>query len=284
MNFEMLREMESFSEDMFNRIIAFQEKEHPAWNPKLDFDQRIAGLPLHYLVFSHPQRDPNRFGPTIAHYYPRREEMWRIAAYARAVAPEPVICDVHARNGFIGSLLAREGVRVVGMRDPNAKPNQIGDFFDAARYELRTGTAREIDFPFDVAFSSWMPAGENHTPAIVTHRPKLVVFVYTEHANATGQPQTGTSEAFTQLPDNYRLIDEWREVRPANLFCDVWPDLTGSIEETRVTRVYADAAHRQLTRPRPAGPLAHYDWEKDLEMALLALEAKRYLRERGARP
>jgi hypothetical protein len=79
------------------------------------------------------------------------------------------------------------------------------------------------------------------------------------------------------------LIDEWREVRPADLFKEVWPDLTGSIEETRITRVYADAPYRQITRPKPVGPLAHYDWENDLEMALLALEAKRFLRERGVR-
>lgn len=282
MNFELLREMDSFSEDMMNRIIAFQSKEHAAWNPHLSFEYRIKDLSLHDLVFSHPQRDPQQSGPTVAHYYPRRDEMRRIAAYARGVAPDPVVCDLHARNGFIGSLLAREGVRVIGLRDPQSKPNQIASFFEPACYELRDGTIHDTTLAFDVAFSAWMPAGENLTPAIALRRPKLIVFVYTEHVDAATQtPQTGTPEAYTQLPAHYKLIDEWRETRPENLFRNVWPDLTGNIGETRITRVYADTPWHDLKPAKVTMPQAPYDWEKDLEMALLALEAKHFLQSRG---
>lgn len=282
MNFELLREMDSFSEDMLNRIIAFQTKEHAAWNSELPFEQRIRELALHDLVFSHPQRDPKQCGPSIAHYAPRREEMWRIAAYARAVASEPVICELHARNGFLGSLLARENVPVIGLRDPLTKPNQIVNFYDADRYEMLTGTIADNAPVFDLAFSAWMPSGENHTPALLANHPKIIVYVYTEHTDPISlQPQTGTAEAFTQLPAEYKLIDAWQDPLPADLFKQIWPDLTGNLAETRLTRVYARTEFHDLAPITSAIPLAHYDWEKDLQMATLALEAKQFLRQRG---
>lgn len=282
MNFELLREMDSFSEEMLNRIIAFQTKEHAAWNSQLPFAQRIRELALHDLVFSHPQRDPKLCGPTIAHYAPRRDEMWRIAAYARAVASDPVVCELHARNGFLGSLIAGENVRVIGLRDPRAKPNQIADFYDPERYTLHSGTVAENTPDFDVAFSAWMPSGENHTPALLARRPKLIVYVYTEHVDPISlQAQTGTAEAFTQLSDEYKLIDQWQDARPADFFKEVWPDLTGNLAETRITRVYARTEFHDLAPITATIPLAHYDWEKDLQMATLALEAKRFLKQRG---
>ncbi|MBI3774235.1 MAG: hypothetical protein HY273_01545 [Gammaproteobacteria bacterium] len=282
MNFELLREMDSFSEEMLNRIIAFQTKEHAAWNSQLPFAQRIQELTLHDLVLSHPQRDPKLCGPTIAHYAPRRDEMWRIAAYARAVASDPVVCELHARNGFLGSLLARENVRVIGLRDPRTKPNQIADFYDNEHYDMRSGTIAQNAPVFDLAFSAWMPSGENHTPALLACRPKIVVYVYTEHADPISlQPQTGTTEAFTQLSSDYKLIDQWQDVRPADFFKEVWPDLTGNLAETRITRVYARTEFHNLAPIASAAPLAHYDWEKDLQMASLALEAKQFLKQRG---
>ena len=282
MNFELLREMDSFSEDMLNRIIAFQTKGHAAWNNALPFEQRIRELALHDLVFSHPQRDPKLFGPTIAHYTPRREEMWRIAAYARAVASAPVVCELHARNGFLGSLLARENVRVIGLRDPQGKPNQIENFYDADRYDMRSGTVAHDAPAFDVAFSAWMPSGENCTLAIVACQPKLIVYVYTEHVDpATQQTQTGTPNAYTQLPGSYKLIDEWQDLRPVNFFKEVWPDLTGNLAETRITRVYARTEFHDMAPIRATTPLAYYDWEKDLQMTSMALEAKQFLKQRG---
>ena len=106
--YEILRNMETFTEEMFNRIIEFQERWHPAWDPNKPFEERIARLPLHWLVFSNPDRDPAKFGPTVTHWYPLRYEMLKIARYAQAVADEPVIADLHARNGFAGSLRSEE--------------------------------------------------------------------------------------------------------------------------------------------------------------------------------
>ena len=201
-HFEPLRNMNTFSEDMFNRIIAFQERQHPAWKSELPFTDRIKDLPLHYLVFSNPDRDPAKMAPTVSPIIPLRDEMRRIVSYARQVTENPVICDLHAGNGFIGSLLAQEGVKVIGVRDPHAKLNQIKDFYDRDRYELRELPIESIDFPFDMAFSCWMPAGKNYTPEILRHNPKLIVFIHTNHVSQqTGEPQTGVPEAFTDLPE-----------------------------------------------------------------------------------
>jgi hypothetical protein len=281
-HFEALRDMNTFSEEMFNRIIAFQERQHPAWKSELPFAERIAGLPLHYLVFSNPDRDPAEMGPTVSPIIPLRDEMRRIAAYARQVAEAPVICDLHAGNGFVGSLLAREGVKVIGVRDPAAKSNQIKNFYDRDCYELREQAIESIDFPFDVVFSCWMPAGKNYTPEILRHNPKLIVFIHTNHVKPeTGEPQTGVPEAFIDLPERYQLIHEWGMTRPKDLFYEIWPDLTPSIEETRYVKVYADRDFQDIDVPDELPPAEPYDWERELEMALLARQAMEHLKAQG---
>lgn len=280
--FEKLRNMESFSDDMFNRIFAFQQKLHPAWNLGLSFEERIKGLPLHYLVFSNPDRNPSLFGQTIAPYYPLRDEMRTMAHYVKQVAENPVVCDMHPGNGFIGSLLAREGVKVIGVRDAQAKPNQIKDFYDSACYEMRSTGIEHIGFPFDAAFSSWMPAGVNHTPAMLRHAPKLLIFVHTDHVDETsGVPQTGAPEAFRNLPARYKLIAEWSITRPQDMFHEIWPDLSRNIEETRHVKIYADAPFHDLSAPADMDGGEKYPWESELEMILLALEAKTHLRAMG---
>lgn len=280
--FNKLREMEEFTDELFNRIFAFQEKTHPAWDPSQPFAERIKGLPLHSLIFSNPDRDPEKNGPTIAHYYPLREENKALVYYARHVAENPTILDVHARNGFVGSLLAREGAKVIGLRDPDEKPNQIADFYDPESYELREGKLADVDFPVDVAFSAWMPTGENFTPDIIKLKPTMIIFIYTEHVNEHSKLwQTGCEAAFNDLPDNYHIIDEWSIARPENLLQEAWPDLSASIEETRHVRIYADKSVGEIPQYAPEEMAKPYDWEEDLELALLAIEAKQHLRSRG---
>jgi len=281
--FEILKDMESFTEEMFNQIIAFQEKQHPAWNNTLPFEERIKNLPLHYLVFSNADRDPSTHGPTVAHYYPVREEFVKIMHYAKQVSKEPVICDLHARNGFIGSLLAREGgkdINVIGLCDANDKPNQIESFFDNTQYKFHDSDTDQLEY--DVAFSSWMPSSKNYTTDIIKKNPKLIVYIYTNHTDKiTGIRQTGTDESFTQLPDQYKLIEKWTTIRPANLFNDVWPDLSASPEEIKHIRVYALTPFHSISPFTAAAPCTPYNWEKDLQMATLALQAKQSLRDKG---
>lgn len=280
--FEKLRRLAGFSEEMFNRIIAFQERLHPAWKPELPFAERIRGLPLHALVFSNPDRDPATHAHTIAPFYPLRAELRQIAQCARQVADDPLVCDVHGRNGFLGSLLAREGVRVLGLADPADKPNQIAEFYDPSCYEPGSETLETLTRPIDVALSAWMPADINRTPAIVAHAPKLIIFIHTDHVDtSTGRRQTGTAEAYTQLPERYRQIAEWTIVRPKDVLHEVWPDLTPSIEEVRHVRIFADEPYRDIHVEREMEAVEPYDWEQDLDLALTALEAKEYLRTRG---
>ena len=286
--FEPLRQMESFTEDMFNRIIAFQEKQHPAWNESLSFDDRIKNLPLHYLVFSSADRDPYQYAATIAAYYPLHSEMQKLAYYINQISSNAKVCDLYCGNGFIGSLLAKEGVKVTGLRAYNKKPNQIGSFFDSHNYDFSNASLedyqceRSSTAPFDVVFASWMPSGVNPTPAIVAASPKLIIYVYTDHLNEqTGERHTGTEDMFASLPTTYQLIDEWSVTRPENLFHDIWPDLTPNFEETRITRIYASEAYHKLRLADSLPQTTPYDWEKELNMALLALKAKQEIRARG---
>jgi len=277
--FAPLKNMEPFTNDMFNRIIAFQEKDHPAWNETLDFTARIKGLPLHNLIFSNPDRDPVKYGPTIAAYYPLREEMQKIAAYARQASRDPLVYDWFPGNGFIGSLLGREGLSVTGIEDNNSKANQIVSFADNDVYQFIQ--RKDITAHCDVVFASWIPSQVNPTPDIVALRPKLIVYVYTEHVDeSSGQRQTGTDDMFDALTENYQLIDSWNVHRPKNLLHEIWPDMTPSIEEMRITRVYA-ANNVEIQKLHSIESKPSYDWEADLQMALLALEAKQELRARG---
>ncbi|NOZ53534.1 MAG: hypothetical protein GXP08_10405 [Gammaproteobacteria bacterium] len=277
--FEPLKKMAAFTDDMFNRIIAFQEKEHAAWNTTLDFDKRIEGLPLHNLIFSNPDRDPKKFAATVAAFYPLRVENQKLAAYAKQVAQHPVIIDWYPGNGFIGSLLAREGVDVKGINNNNLHPNQIPSLFDAHCYEFCDDTT--IEENCDMVLASWMPSNRNPTADILHFTPKIISYIYTDHINdATGERQTGTHDMFTLLEENYTLTEQWITQRPTNLLHEVWPDMTPSIEETRITRVYA-RHDITLDKPDTSTPDAPYDWEKELRMALLALEAKQLLRSQG---
>jgi hypothetical protein len=279
-DFEPLREMGTFTEDMFNRIIAFQEREHPAWNTELSFAERIQGLPLHNLIFSNPDRDPAQYGPTVAAYYPLREEMQKIAHYVKQTAEQALLCDLYPGNGFIGSLIGREGIEVVGLQQTDCKPNQIEAFYDSNVYRFSTGPLAQQDC--DAVLVSWPPSGLNPTPTLLACQPRLLIYIFTDHAEeASGVRQTGSADMFDRLNDDYLEIDAWAVERPRDLLHEVWPDMTPSIAETRQVRIYA---HRSLGNiPRlDALPAAQpYDWEKDLQMALLALQAKQDMQARG---
>lgn len=283
MNFEILRNMESFTQKMFNNIIGFQERDHPAWDESRPFEERIKAIPLHYLVFSNADRNPETHGPTICHYYPLHYEMAKIAAYAKRVSDQPVILDAHARNGFVGSLLAQEDVNVIGMRDPEEKPNQIENFYDADKYQIREGTIKDVDFPVDVVFSSWMPREADISNDIIRLNPKLVIYIHTNHINEhDGKPQTGTPISFGDgLPANFQLIEEWAVTRQKDLFHEVWPDLTGNIEETRYVKIFANEPHHQLLINDEELNVSGYDWEEDLLMAETAITAKNQMKQRG---
>lgn len=293
-NFEPLREMESFTKEMFNRIIDFQEKEHHAWNTNLSFNARIKGLPLHNLIFSNPDRNPATHSATVAAYYPLREEMQKIAFYVRQLADKPVVCDIYPGNGFIGSLLGREiasdtrseNPEVIGLENNTAdiKPNQIESFLDAEHFAFRSEPFSELkdELDFDAALVSWPPANSNPSTELVLRQTKLIIYIFTQHVDEkTQQRQTGSEEMLAALADDYHLIDSWHVNRPKDILHDIWPDMTPSIAETRHVHIYAHNSVDDLQPAQGLAPLQSYDWEKDLQMALLALQAKQEVQNRG---
>ncbi|MDH5259701.1 MAG: hypothetical protein OEX07_16930, partial [Gammaproteobacteria bacterium] len=135
----------------------------------------------------------------------------------------------------------------------------------------------------DVVFSSWMPTGKNITNDIVAKNPKLVIYIFTEHVNEfSGERQTGTNESFgEQLPDQYKLLEEWSVTRPQDLLHEIWPDLTGNLEETRLVRIYANEGYHDIHSALKEENTKGYDWEQDLQMAETALRAKQEMKNRG---
>jgi len=280
--FEPLRNMESYTEEMFNQIIAFQEKKHHAWNNNLAFNARIKDLPLHNLIFSNPDRDPQKFSATVAAFYPLREEMQKIAFYVQQLTDKPVACDLFPGNGFIGSLLGREGVEVFGQQNDstNTLPNQIESFFDAEHFSYKTDALDQI--PFDAALIAWPPSGSNPSEALVAQNTKLIVYIFTDHVDPDTQTrQTGSEAMLSTLANDYQLIDSWDVVRPKDILHDIWPDMTPSIKETRHVHIYAHNSVDDLQTAKALPPVQCYDWEKDLQMALLALQAKQEVQSRG---
>jgi tetrahydromethanopterin S-methyltransferase subunit B len=280
--FEPLRNMESFTEDMFNQIISFQEKKHHAWNNNLSFDARIKDLPLHNLIFSNPDRDPQKSSATVAAFYPLREEMQKIAFYVQQLADKPVVRDLFPGNGFIGSLLGREGVEVFGHQGDtkDTTPNQIESFFDAEHFSYKNEPLDQL--PFDAALVAWPASDSNPSEALIAHNTKLIIYIFTEHVDPdTQQRQTGSDDMLKALDKDYRLIDSWDVVRPANILHDIWPDMTPSIEETRHVHIYAHNSVDDLQPAKALPPAQSYSWEKDLQMALLALQAKQEVQSRG---
>jgi len=281
-HFEPLREMESFTEDMFNRIIAFQEKTHHAWNNNLSFDARIKGLPLHNLIFSNPDRDPAKHNTTVAAFYPLREEMQKITFYIKQLSDAPTVCDLFPGNGFIGSLLGREGVAVLGLNNPPTenRPNQIESFFDAEHFSYSNKSIDKL--ACDAALIAWPPTGSNPGTELLCQQTKLLVYIFTDHIDQkTQQRQTGSDDMLTTLKKDYRLIDSWDVNRPKDILHEIWPDMTPSIEEIRHVHIYAHNSMGDLQTAQALPPLQSYDWEKDLQMALLALQAKREVQRRG---
>jgi len=286
-NFEPLRNMDTFTEDMFNRIIAFQEKEHPAWNSSLAFDERIKGLPLHNLIFSNPDRDPATTGPTVAPYFPLREEMQKIAFYVKQVSrltsTSPELCDLFPGNGFIGSLIGREGIHVTGIRNNTDKPNQIESFADSRCYDFTDEPIEKTSC--NAALVSWPPAESNPSQSLVGLAPELIIYIFTDHINeTTNRRQTGSKQMLESLTNDYHLLDHWESYRPKNILHDIWPDMTPSIEENRQVHIYAHFSVKEIEAVKSLPPSTPYDWEQDLHMALLALQAKQEVQARGFQP
>lgn len=256
-----------FAIDMLTGISAFQLHQSPAWDEARTFDERIGRLPLYALEFNNHDRDNKRHGPTIAHFAPDRREMIALANTIRSIGSSPRVLDIGCGNGFIGSLLAREGVSVTGIDDHSWRQPQIAHFYDPQLYSLRAPQSLE-DFNdhFDVAFCSWMLPDSNLTPLLVARKPALIIHIYTPHLEGSGRRQTGTDAAY-MCPEGYRRLGAWATLTPENFFWDILPDPIRKIADTRIVETWCrddveDAILSQPTELETANPY-HWDAERN---------------------
>jgi len=282
--FSPLKDMQQFTENMFNHIIDFQEKKQLAWDESAPFPQRLENLPLHYFIFSNYDRDPATQGPTLAHYYPLKKEMHKLAHYLHCAGCIEVI-DYYPGNGLLGSLLAREArLPAKGLAFNNKKPSQIENFYDSNCYQMFPQATTIAPGDKSAYFVSWTPSGSNPVAELLAQKARLIIFVGSNHVNPqTGERQVGVDNMFDGLQDSYQLWDSWEIVRAENLLHKIWPDMTPNIEERRQVHVFANnqiAANKQdyvdLEQNQQAANV--YCWESELQMAELAAEAMESLK------
>jgi hypothetical protein len=228
-----------FLRNFLERVVAFQEHRLRAWDESATFYDRIADLPLYALEFNNCDRNPKKHGPTIAHYSPARREVRALVKLCNKLGPDITVVDVGCGNGFVGSLLAREGVRVIGIDDLSWNAPQIASFYDPEVYELKAPCCfDEYSGPCDVALCSWQVPGVNLTEQILSRHPRLVIHIYSPDLQSDGTPTTGSKAAY-QIPSDYRRIGQWGVVSPPNFFHGIDARYTRNGRTTRVVECWA---------------------------------------------
>jgi hypothetical protein len=248
---------------MLYRIAEFQSRRHPAWDENLSFSRRIEDLPLYALEFNNPDRDRETDGPTIAHYSPARAEIACIANLCTQLDPRATLLDIGCGNGFIGSLIAREGIRTVGIDNWIWRRPQIRSFYDPECYELRAPCDLEaVTEKFDAALCSWMVPNANLTGEVVRLQPTLIIHVMSPDFGDDGSPTTGCNAAY-ELPAGYRNLARWVAATPADYFHALDPCLTRNGVQLRIVEIWARQDGPKITFPGLTEELDEYPWEKE---------------------
>lgn len=258
----------AFIRSMLEQIDEFQYRRHLAWNERAPFGERIERLPLYFLEFNNHDRDKSRHGPTIAHYSPARRELRALARFCQSLVPHPTVLDVGCGNGFIGSLLAREGVRVIGIDDYSWPPPQIGRFSDADRYELHAPCSlADYTAGYDIALCSWMVPGGNLTEAILANYPSAVIHIFSTDRYRDGKLITGTEAAY-RCPEDYKVAGGWDVSMPADYFAAIVPELMRmhNLPKKRSVEVWVrkDLSGVPLEMPQPL--MDEYAWQKERDV------------------
>lgn len=254
-----------FLDSMLEGIIAFQQYRHPAWNETSPFEERISRLPLYALEFNHPDRDAKLHGPTIAHYAPDQREIAALAQTIGSIGSCLCVLDVGCGNGFVGSLLAREGVPVVGIDDHSWHQPQIPRFHDPGVYQLRAPLSLE-DFneEVDVTFCSWMVPGSNLTKLLVGCHPKLIIQVYSPDCERGGLRETGTNDAYI-LPDGYMRLGAWAACTPENFISHAIPGIPPKYQTVRIVEIWSrkDMSAARVYAPTESESTDPYYWDSE---------------------
>lgn len=213
--------------EIFQKIIAYQNtKNSDVWNEELGFDQRISSLPLISMQCNHPTKDPEIHGPTIAHYPPSKREIVAIAKTIKNYSPQARVLDIGCGNGFIGGLLAREGLNVIGIDDLTWNQPQVSNLYDGDVYCRKAPFSLEnYTDKYDVAFCSWMVPGENLTNEILKSNPAIIIHVYSSHKDYKGELITGSKEAYN-LPEGYSFLCEWESCTPSNFIPSLFSQIS----------------------------------------------------------
>lgn len=246
---------------MRDRVALFQQHCHPVWNSNAPFDSRITRLPLYALEFNNYDRDKQRNGPTIAHYSPARRELVAIASMCQSLGPDVTVLDIGCGNGFIGSLLAREAVRVIGIDDLSWKPPQIRELYDSNAYELRVPCSLS-DFrdTFQVALCSWMVPDANLTTEILARGPALVIHIFSLDCSADGLAITGSNEAY-RCQSPYVVLGRWGVVTPGDYFAALDCSFSANNRKLRVVEVWKRKDAPDVSFPELNVVDEEYDWE-----------------------
>lgn len=257
--------MEESVKSLISKILQFQQRNHPAWDAHAHFDERIRDLPLYFLVLNHPDRDTDIESVTITHYVPQRAEIMALAAIIKSCGRYLRVCDIGCGNGFLGSLLAREGVHVFGIDNRSYTQPQLSNFFDEHYYHIVEASLEDQNISFDVGFCSWMLPNTNLTPAIISKKPQLIIYVHSIDRQADESWTTGTPDAY-DVPDEYRYLGGWCTFLPADYFyplrCRYSLNVTANKQEINQVGIYMRAG----CVARFFSPLAFsgcYDWDNE---------------------
>lgn len=250
-------------ETIYQNIIQFDKKNHPAWNKNLEFSLRIQNLPLYFLIFNHCSRDSKTQSVTISHYVPCRNEMIALSRIIKEYSNNFIVCDIGCGNGFLGSLLAREGLNVFGIDDRSYKQPQNKTFYDKKCYNIINTSLFELSVPFDVAFCSWMQPNINLTPKILNKNPKILIHIFSPDIRNNGTPTTGTNIAY-ECPRNYLLLCEWKSDIPKNYFSPIKTkniDLCNNVFMRNRVRIYVHKDLDLIPNVSPQDFEENYDWD-----------------------
>ncbi len=256
-------------ESLQRRIVSFEAYQHPAWDPAQPFTNRIQGLPLFFLEFIHHARIAGSQSTTITHYVPCRNEFRALADIICSYGRDLTVCDIGCGNGFLGSLLAREGVAGFGIDDRSYVQPQIAHFYDQDCYSVVETALQDLSVEFDVAFCAWMNEGSNLTPQITARNPVLIVHIFSRDQHPDGTFTTGTIDAF-KCPENYRFLTGWQTIVPEDYFLVLGKegiDLTlyGNPRRNRSLCVYLRHDVDTLPPASPGDYSERYDWDLERE-------------------
>lgn len=274
--------MASTIASMRQGIIQFENCQHLAWDDSQLFAKRIKALPLLFLEFIHPAQDPKTQSTTVTHYVPCRNEFCALADLIRSYGSDLRVCDIGCGNGFLGSLLMREGVSGFGIDDSSYRQPQIPHFYDPDCYQVIKTNLHDLKGDFDVSMCSWMSEGSNLTPAIVARKPALIIHFYSKDHYPDGSLTTGTVSAY-KCPENYRLLTGWETRLPQDYFMflmeeEIRLQMYENPFRNRSVCVYLRNDIDSLPPPSPLDYSERYDW--DLERELInSLRKKRGLDE-----